>query len=118
MVWGWGISKMGIDVGWGKSLLGRMIDEGPGASASTAPVLAIDSPPDVMIAAYIIDKLEDDVQHVLKQRYVKRASDRVGAHRLNCSRAEYRRRLHCGIWCVAGGLIVQKIACPDGPNQA
>lgn len=109
-VWGSGAGGQGMTwLGFAsRNVIYRIMTEGIGASAATAPIAYRELPDDIIAVAAVIDSFEEDVRDAIVQRYVRRKSDRVACRFLNLSRAEYRRRLQCAVWCVAGALVMQK----------
>ncbi len=108
----WGVGAGGRGMTWlgfaSRNVIYRIMTEGVGASAPTAPIVYKELPDDILAVAAVIEGFDDDILDAAVQRYVKRNSDRVACRRLNLSRVEYRRRLMCALWFVAGALALHK----------
>ena len=100
LLWKWGdwSRKTG---GTGKSILGRMIDQGPGAGhVDVNPPIAM--PCNIEHCEKVICRMPTVIKKAVITKYVYRVSQSDAAKRFHCDRNEIRRRLDAGAMFLAG----------------
>ena len=81
------------------SIIGRMIEEGPGASQATSLILA-DEPEGVAIIQHIYHDMPEQLRAVLKVKYIDNKNNNIAKRLLNISMVLFRERL-----CQAEGHV-------------
>ena len=85
------------------SVIGRMIEQGPGAGHGDVNQ-GIGMPDDIEHCEKAVCKMEILIKKDIVTKYIYRVSQIHAAKRLHCDRNEIRRRLDAGIMFLAGSM--------------
>ena len=100
--WGNWSRKGGRHTGYpSRSVIGRIMDEGPGASQPTGD---IPMPNLVKLTEEIVLQLPRELQIAVELKYVDRMSDKRACMNMACGHSMYRQKLWSGIAFVEGYL--------------
>ena len=111
--WGdWSRSNSNLDYS-SMSIIGRMIEQGPGAGHADRNQ-EISMPDDIAHCEKMVCKMEKIIKKAVITKYVFRVSQADAAKRFHCDRNEVRRRLDAGAMFLAGSFAFsdfQNYAC-------
>lgn len=101
--WGqWSRSHSGLDFS-SLSIIGRMIEQGPGAGhAGTGQTISM--PDDIAHCEKIICRMSKSIRKTLVSKYVFGLSQKELAKYYHCDRNEIRRRIDNGVMFLAGAI--------------
>ena len=85
------------------SIIGRMIDEGPGASQATSLILT-DEPEGVSTIQLIYRGMPSELQDVLRVRYIENRRHEIARRVLNISMRSYRETISQAEGYVQGAM--------------
>ena len=85
------------------SVLGRMIEQGPGAGHGDINQ-GIAMPDNIEHCEKAVCKMERQIRKAIVTKYIYRVAQADAAKRFHCGRAELRRRLDAGVMFLAGSV--------------
>ena len=85
------------------SIIGRMMEEGPGASQATSLIIS-DEPEGVATIQYIYLDMPDELKSVLRVRYIENRRHEIARRVLNISMRSYRETISQAEGYVQGAM--------------
>ena len=86
------------------SIIGRCIDDGPGASHDTG-ASSIETPPDIQHVEKVVLSMEPPIKKVIRHKYIFGHTQEETATLIGKSRPTVEKRLEAGVTYLAGTLF-------------
>ena len=105
LLWNWGRWSRGNPglLLSSRNILGRILDEGPGASHEHPGEIPM--PSLVQLIENIVLAMPIDMRNAVVMKYVRRFTDRDGCKRVKCGATEFRNRVNMGVSFTSGYLV-------------